>query len=229
MQVTSEEVKEVILNTQKLGKIKQKLASLSYRTERPPAYREPLAMASYENIAAKIGIKGREFELLFDSIIRDPDDHEIEALGRMITLAKLKNPEVLKPYHEQVQRSREQFEHETISYQKALQTKAELEDELKLLMTNTAVVNLRDEFTKVINQVRSHVEEHENVVTKFSGEEAEFFELLVKHSRFVHKLPNEMGILLAQVDWDEVAEFNIEHINTIFRAWCKHLQEKEKA
>lgn len=229
MKLSSEDLLSMVQNTQRLGQVKQKIGNLRYRTERAPILRMPTSTQANEKIGQIIGISGREFELLWQEVLEDPSEHEIEVIKNLILIAKLRGGKAIEEYNRQVAAAKDRYEVELHNHVSAMEQQNEYQAELDNLLAATEFVDLKATWASMIEEFQNYVESRDSVISHLEGDNALFFELLVKNSKHVRVEVGETDFIpRAVVNWDSVKTgLNIEHINTILRKWARLLDKRE--
>lgn len=213
-----EEIQDILSARMKLRKVTQALGVARRSAEQKVYLREVKAAPMYEQLGEKLGIPGRECELLLEEALNDPSDEQLDMFRRMFTIAKLTNPTVLVGYRTEVQRNQESYD-ALLARREAEEKRVQiLEAELEKITESQPITDFRESFKAYMDVARQHFEERDNVIERFEPDYKILFEALNKNSRFIHALKNEeTGLLCAVIDWDQVEKFHIEHINGIFR------------
>jgi len=198
----------------RLQKLKQKISSNQYAASVKVVF-EPPTSPNHDGLANALGMPSRELEILFDAIFANPDEDEIEALKRVVFLAKLRRPEPVLKYRAQYDQAKEFYENRLKNKQAAQAQIDDAQAEIDELLKDNDFTQQSYGWAKVIDSLQKTASAHNYVPSALPTEARRFAWLLTKKSKHAKIKDGKLDFNWSQLE----SKLNPQHIADILKAW----------
>jgi hypothetical protein len=217
-----------ITNVRKINLLTNNIQTLESTIATTTVKYNPPYSAKFASIANHLGFNSKELEILFTDIFNDPSQYEIDLLKQLCIYAKLRHSEATNAYQNELKKSHDNFEKSTYNYKKMQETLQTRKNELEELMQESALVNFNKIWTELIDDYYENSKTYDFKVDLYDFKTLKFHELMVRNSRFVNNITNNIGETIADVDWNKIKnDFHHDHKRNIMKQWSEKLSSLE--
>lgn len=221
-EIFAKDGKDLSRKISEMQKVKSKVNSYRHTLTRPPTLGEPHTTDVFHRLGAKLNVPGKQAELLVMAILDNPSDDELEVLGEMLMIAKLKHPEVLDQFNSMQQICVDKYNRDVERFETAQREFDDAAEKLKGFDLQGALGEIRKIWVNLMESLRDYLVAHDGFTEGLDGDAYKLLWVIDRNSKYLSLVASRdrPNVAKVEADWDHIVNnLKSEHIRTILQHW----------